>query len=120
VDSNRSRCWAIKGSKPIKFTSGSKAKIHIGGFYTENGEFYWYDLGIKQNTDSFLKSLIKFNRDIGARILLLLDRAPWHKSKKAQEFFQKNNHCKLSQNHFEFYNWVVPRFNTSFILAGIH
>ena len=21
---------------------------------------------------------------------------------------------KLSQNHFEFYNWVVPRFNTSF------
>jgi hypothetical protein len=43
VDSNRSKCWAIKGSKPIKFTGGSKAKINIGGFYTENGEFYWYD-----------------------------------------------------------------------------
>ena len=91
MDSNRSKCWAIKGSKPIKFTSGSKAKINIGGFFTENGDFYWYDLGIKQNTDSFLKSLLKFNRDIGARIFLLLDRAPWHKSKKAQEFFQKNN-----------------------------
>ena len=56
MDSNRSKCWAIKGSKPIKFTSGSKAKINIGGFYTENGDFYWYDLGIKQNTDSYLKS----------------------------------------------------------------
>ena len=40
VDSNRSRCWAIKGSKPIKFISGSKAKVNIGGFYTENEDFF--------------------------------------------------------------------------------
>jgi len=92
LHSNRSRCWAIKGSKPIKFTNGSKAKTNIGGFYTEKNEFFWYDLGIKQNTDSFLKSLIDFKRDIGVKIFLLLDRAPWHKSKKAQEFFQKNKH----------------------------
>ena len=92
VDSNRSRCWAIKGSKPIKFTSGSKVKVNIGGFYTENQEFYGYDLGNKQNTDSFLKSLINFQKDIGTKIFLLLDRAPWHKSKKAQEFFQNNKH----------------------------
>ena len=91
VDSNRSRCWAIKGSKPIKFTGGSKAKINIGGFYTENGEFYWYDLGSTQNTDSYLKSLIKFQRDIGTRIFLLLDRATWHRSSKAKEFYQNNN-----------------------------
>jgi len=44
VDSNKSKCWAIKGSKPIIFTNGSKAKINIGGFFTENGDFYWYDL----------------------------------------------------------------------------
>ena len=86
---NRSRCWAIKGSKPIKFTSGSKTKVNIGSFYTENEEFYGYDLETKQNTYSFLKSLIKFQRDIRTRIFLLLDRAPWHKSKKAQEFFSK-------------------------------
>lgn len=92
MDSNKSKCLAIKDSKPIKFTSGSKAKINIGGFYTENGEFYWYDLGITQNTDSYLKSLIQFQRDIGARIFLLLDRAPWHRSAKAKEFFQKNKH----------------------------
>jgi transposase len=92
VDSNRSKCWAIKGSKPIKFISGSKAKIHIGGFYTENQDFYWYDLGIKKNTDSFLKSLIKFKKDIGKKIFLIMDRAPWHKSKKAIEFFQKNKY----------------------------
>ena len=92
VDSNRSKYWAIKGSKPIKFTSGSKAKINIGGFYTKNGEFYWYDLRIKQNTDSFLKSLLKFEKDIRTRLFLLMDRAPWHKSKNALEFFQKNNY----------------------------
>lgn len=92
VDSNRSKCWAIKGSKPIKFISGSKAKIHVGGFYTENGDFYWYDLGIKKNTDSFLKSLIKFKKDIGSRLFLVMDRAPWHKSKKALEFFHKNKY----------------------------
>ncbi len=92
MDSNRSRCWAIKGSKPIKFTGGSKAKINIGGFYTENGEFYWYDLGSTQNTDSYLKSLIKFQRDIGTRIFLLLDRATWHRSSKVKEFYQNNKH----------------------------
>lgn len=92
VDSNRSKCWAIKGSKPIKFINGSKAKINIGGFYTENGDFYWYDLGIKKNTDSFIKSLIKFKKEIGRKIFLLMDRAPWHKSKKAREFFQKNKY----------------------------
>ena len=90
VDSNKSKCWAIKGSKPIKFTSGSKAKINIGGFYTENGEFYWYDLGIKQNTDSYLKSLLDFKRDIGTKIFLLMDRATWHRSNKAKEFYQNN------------------------------
>ena len=92
LDSNRSNCWAIKGSKPIKFISGSKTKINIGGFYTENRDFYWYDLGIKKNTDSFLKSLIKLKKDIGRKIFLLLDRATWHKSKKAREFFQNNKY----------------------------
>jgi len=92
VNSNRSRCWEIKGSKPIKFTNGSKAKINIRRFYTEKNEFFWYNLGIKQNTDSFLKSLIDFKRYIGVKIFLLLNRAPWHKSKKAQEFFQKNKY----------------------------
>jgi hypothetical protein len=92
VNLNNSKYWAIKGSKPIKFTSGSKAKINIGGFYTENGEFYWYDLGIKQNTDPYLKSLIEFKRDIGTRIFLLLDRATRHRSTKAKEFYQNNKH----------------------------
>jgi hypothetical protein len=40
---------AINGSNPIKFTSVSKAKINIVGFYTENEEFYGYDFGITQN-----------------------------------------------------------------------
>ncbi len=91
VDPKRSKCWAIKGSKPIKFISGSKAKIHIGGFYTENEDFYGYDLGIKKNTESFLKSLIDFKREIGTKIFLLLDRATWHKSAKAKEFYHNNN-----------------------------
>ncbi|KKG66245.1 hypothetical protein DU74_09240 [Methanosarcina mazei] len=90
VDSNRSKCWAIKGSKPIKFTSGSKARINIGGFYTENGDFYWYDLGVKQNTESYLKSLLSFKRDIGRKIFLRIDRATWHRSKKTKEFYQNN------------------------------
>jgi len=30
---------------------------------------------VKQNTDSYLKSLIDFKRDIGVKIFLILDRA---------------------------------------------
>lgn len=61
-------------------------------FYTENGDFYWYDLEIKQKTDSYLKSLLNFKRDIGARIFLILDRATWHRSVKAKEFYQNNKY----------------------------
>ena len=39
-----------------------------------------------------VKSVLMFEKDIGARIFLLLYRAPWHKSKKALEFFQKNKY----------------------------
>lgn len=92
VDSNRLRCWALKGSKPIKFTGGSKSKVNVGGFYTENGDFYWSDLGKTQNTDSFLKSLIDFKRNIGTKIFLIVDRATWHRSKRAYEFYQNNKH----------------------------
>jgi len=31
-----------------------KSKINIEEFYPKKEEFYWYDLGIKQNTVSFL------------------------------------------------------------------
>jgi transposase len=31
-------------------------------------------------------------KDIGRKIFLLMDRAPWHKSKKAGEFFQRNKY----------------------------
>lgn len=68
----------------------TKAKVNIGEFYTENEDFYGYDLGITQNTESFLKSLIDFKRDVRTKIFILLDRATWHKSKKAEEFFQNN------------------------------
>ena len=39
-----------------------------------------------------VKSVLMFEKEIGARIFLLLYRAPWHKSKKALEFFQKNKY----------------------------
>ena len=60
---------------------------------------YWYDLGIKKNTDSFLKSLAKFKKDIGRKIFLSMDRAPWHKSKKALEFFEKEVSIGCKQPH---------------------
>jgi hypothetical protein len=47
---------------------GSKNKANIREFFTKIGDFYRYDLGIIQNTDSYLKSLLYFKRDIGTKI----------------------------------------------------
>lgn len=58
----QSKSLGTKGSKPIKYISGTKIKVNIGGFYTEDNKFFHYDLGEKQNTISFVESLKKIKK----------------------------------------------------------
>ena len=107
LETDKARVWAKKGSKPIKYISGSKTKISIGGFYTEDKEFFHYDLGEKQNTISFIESLKKFKKDINQKVFLLIDKASFHTSKDAKAYLDSQNDWL----EYEYFSTAAPDKN---------
>lgn len=107
LETDKARVWALKGSKPIKYISGSKIKINIGGFYTENKDFFHYDLGEKQNTISFIESLEKFKKDINHKVFLLIDKASFHTSKDARLYLDSQKDWL----EFEYFSTAAPDRN---------
>lgn len=107
LETDKGRVWALKGSKPIKYISGTKEKVNIGGFYTENQEFYYYDLGEKQNTVSFIESLKKFKKEINHKIFLIIDKASFHTSKDAKAYLEKEKDWL----EYEYFSTAAPDKN---------
>lgn len=107
LETDKSRAWALKGSKPIKYISGTKTKINIAGFYTEDKEFYHYDLGKTQNTISFIESLKKFKKDINHKVFLLIDKASFHTSKDARAYLDENQ----DWIKYEYFSTAAPDKN---------
>jgi len=107
LEIDKARGWAPKGSKPIKYISGTKTKVNIGGFYTEDKEFFHYDLGQKQNTISFIESLKKFRVDIGYKVFLIIDKASFHTSKDAKAYLDSNKEWL----EYEYFSTAAPDKN---------
>lgn len=107
LETDKGKVWAPIGSKPIKYVSGSKVKVNIGGFYTENNEFYYYDLGITQNTASFIESVKKFKNDINQKVFLIIDKASFHTSKLAKDFLNSNKDWL----EYEYFSTAAPDKN---------
>ena len=77
-----------KGIKPRRIVTGLHTKIHIFGFLSENKKKMFVSSN-KMNAKSFLKSLYKIRKRFG-KIILIIDRASWHKAKKVQKYFRKH------------------------------
>ena len=107
LETDKAKVWAQKGSKPIKYISGNKTKINISGFYTEDKDFYHYDLGEKQNTISFIKSLEKFKNDIKQKVFLLIDKASFHTSKESRKYMDENKNWL----EYEYFSTAAPDKN---------
>lgn len=107
LETDKARVWAKKGSKPIKYISGTKTKVNIGGFYTENQEFFHYDLGETQNTISFIESLKKFEIDIDQKVFLLIDKASFHTSKDARAYLEEQKDWL----EYEYFSTAAPDKN---------
>lgn len=107
LETDKARVWALKGSRPIKYISGTKEKINVGGFYTEDNDFYHYDLGDKQNTISFIESLEKFKIDINHKVFLILDKASFHTSKDAKAYLDTNKDWL----EYEYFSTAAPDKN---------
>ena len=88
LDADIRRCWVRKGSNSIVYRNGSKKALNIGGAYV-TGEFYAYVM-TRQVKEEVLWN-IKLLRMKFPKMLLILDKAPWHKNKLVVGYLEKNN-----------------------------
>ncbi len=82
------KVWAIKGSRPLILTTGSKRKIVLFGALGEDRKqlFRRYDVA---NSDTFLDYL-KHLRRKWPKMILFLDKASYHKEKRVKSFLRKH------------------------------
>ena len=87
-DSMVRRVWAKKGSKPRIITTGSHKKIFLFGAVAKDGStlFRSYDSMTSKEFIAYLNALKRKYR----KLVLFMDRAPWHTSDKVQKFLKKN------------------------------
>ena len=87
-DSTSRKVWVQKGIKPRRLVTGLHKRIHIFGFLSEDKKKMFVSDN-KMNAKSFLKLLYKIRKRFG-KIILIIDRASWHKAKKVQKYFRKH------------------------------
>lgn len=72
--------WYRKGSKPVQLVNGSKKKTTMFGAVSGSEKILMY--AHAANLKNFKKFLKMLSKKVG-RCILVLDRAAWHRSKKA-------------------------------------
>lgn len=83
--------WALKGSKPKVWITGSHKKTFVFDALSMDGRqlFRQYP---NMNGDIFLKFLKCLKRKF-KKFVFFYDGAPWHKAKEIEVFFKKNEDC---------------------------
>lgn len=83
--------WAVKGSKPIVFSTGSKRKTVVFGTYAEDGShlFRQYPNG---DSDCFLEYIGVLHKKY-PKMILFMDKASYHKKeKRVKKYLSKQKH----------------------------
>ena len=86
-DSISRRVWAIKGKIPKRLVTGSHKKVHVFGFLSDK-QRRLFRQSDKLNSDAVLKSLYVVKHRF-KKMILIIDRAPWHKSNKVKRYLEK-------------------------------
>jgi putative transposase len=84
------KLWFPKGLRPVVTATGSHQKTCVFGALTLDGKqlFRQYDLF---NQDTFLDYLKQIKKRLeGRKVILVIDRAPQHRSKKVLEYLEEN------------------------------
>lgn len=84
--------WALQGSKEFVCTYGNHAKIHVFGAISHVLGKAFHIKSKKLNSDVFIvfvERLMALNPD--RHLVLVTDNAPWHKSRKVENFLASVN-----------------------------
>ena len=87
-DSTRRSVWARRGSKPHVLVTGSHRRVYLFGALTSNRRHLFRQYP-KMNGCTFTEFLHQLRRRYG-RLILLIDKAPWHRSKPVRGFLAEN------------------------------
>ncbi len=87
-DSTRRSVWARRGSKPRVLVTGSHKRTCLFGALTTNRKHLFRQYP-KINEHVFTTFLRLLKRRYG-RLILLIDKAPWHRSKLVNTFLDEN------------------------------
>ena len=87
-DSTVRRIWAKRGSKPRVLVTGSHRRVCLFGALSSNGRHLFRQYA-EMNGRIFLRFLLLLKRK-HKRLILLIDRAPWHKSRHVKTFLAEN------------------------------
>jgi len=82
--------WVLRGSKDLVDTYGNHAKVNVLGAFCHALGKTLHMKSRKLNSDVFMRfvnHLVACNP--GKHLILVLDNAPWHKSKKTTAFLEK-------------------------------
>lgn len=89
INPKLSAVWAERGSKPIVKTNYSRGSLGVFGSFDSFGKFS-HQFAFKQNSESFI-SFLEYLLSRYSNILLILDNAAIHKSKKVKRFVDENS-----------------------------
>lgn len=87
-DSISRKVWVKKGSKPSRTVTGLHKRVHIFGFLTDDKKKIFHQSG-KLNSIEFVKALSQMLARF-KKVILVLDRAPWHRAKRVQKYLAKH------------------------------
>lgn len=83
----------LKGREYRRLVTGSHEKVHAYGFLSESRK-KMFTLRNDLNAEEFLKVLSKFLHKF-RKVILILDKAPWHKKSKKVQRYLKNHRREL-------------------------
>jgi transposase len=104
-DSTMRSIWAKKGSRPRILVTGSHKRICLFGALTQNHGHLFRQYA-KMNGYSFTAFLRQLKQRYGC-LILLIDRAPWHRSRIVKTFLDANR----SRLHVLYFPANAPELN---------
>ena len=89
INAKLSAVWAKKGSRPIVKNNYSSGRTGVFGSLDSLGNFS-YQFAYKQNSETFI-AFLEYLLGRYSNILMILDNAAIHKSKKVQKFVSEHS-----------------------------
>ena len=90
-DSHRGTTWAPLGQTPVAEDSGDRFTLKMISAVEPRGDMRFSFIEGRMNSEGFIRFLGKLRKDAGCPIIVVVDNASYHKSRKVREWAGKND-----------------------------